>query len=276
MSEVSSQKSSRPHLKGIKVSTETHARLEEIAKANKCTYGKEASIPNLLNQISDGRLQVSKLKNVYTSSDSVVELEIDVIIDCNGVMKEISEKILKYKGNIHKAEAKQYNLKSSVNIALTIPSKTNLPQLARDLRKITFENVIKYNTEQQISQAHRMLDLANLYRYEKQNASNQYQPISVMDFKKSSIITDIVCTFGIEIIAQNKPGVLNLICSLLAERYVSIRSIKVDAISEISGRIEVLLGLTLEALESPNGIESIKKFILDLRHHDSIESVEHI
>jgi predicted regulator of amino acid metabolism with ACT domain len=264
----------------VKLSPEINQQIESIAKRYNCMYGDKPNLSELLQQIGDGRLNVVRQSLSAISPHPLIELEIEVLSDMNGILAEISGRIAKCRGNIYQAKADQHRFHRSIKVAVFIPDTTNLPRLIKDLREITFEDLQKFNTHKQQLQVLKTIAPEEARPYEilsKREGEHKmeefFRNVSP-DHKSRRMIVNISFVIGFQVTLDNQPGVLSALSHQISEKYISIRSISIITNPDQQSNLaEIYLGFNSETVASFDSIENIRKFIKGLKTLPFIRNV---
>jgi hypothetical protein len=138
-----------------RLSDEELALLKQTAQKLKVTYDGQPTIPGLIKEIARGRLVVTNALELSENHDAVshnslVDLDIEVISDANGVMVLIAKKICDVQGNIFYAHADGKRPKKNISIGLAIDEELHLVNLIKMIKSIKFSDISKFNNSEQL------------------------------------------------------------------------------------------------------------------------------
>jgi uncharacterized protein with ACT and thioredoxin-like domain len=283
----SSKRSARvPHL-----SDEEWTRLELLAKRLKVIHDGKPSIPGLIREIARGRFVVSSALELLErhddiSHDSLIELDIEVISDANGVMALIAKKISDVQGNIYFAKTEEQKHRKIIKIKLLVNEELYLLDLIKAIKDIKFSDIVEFNNSEQlirvaISLSQHYYDLGinenfaslmirnELYKYKKENNLDAFSNIK--------IVSNVVLTVGLKIKVRNKPGVLMKLSDWISKKYIPMKSVDVYPCSnKQDSQIHVYIGITSDMVDSFKHVGSIEKMISDLKKETFVINVERV
>lgn len=272
----------------VKISERDEQALKQIAERYGCIYNKKLSISSLLSQIADGRLKISKpelsfIKN-KASNIPLVELEIEVLSNLNGILAEISAKISKFEGNIYKSKAVEHSKNSHIKMAISIPQSHNLAEIVKSLYSITIENVLEFNKEDKLEKLLEIIDINQYQRYKEHKKNNSinlkikdFFHSSLIDYKSKKLVTNIVLIIGFQIVIDNQPGTLSKLAYKIAKKQISISSINIDFIPDQNQNlVNLFLGFGPVIDQVFQEIGNIQTFMRNLKNLDFVESVRQL
>ncbi|WP_334918546.1 hypothetical protein [Nostoc sp.] len=241
------------------MSEHVEQKLKQLAEENKCEYHGKPSISKLLSKIANGYLEIKKKSPLESELQCVplVQLEITVLSNLNGTIAEIANKLANFGVNIFQAKSKEDSnvIQLIVHIPEEIKNKKtqkrhNLIELFNSLQEINIKSIVNYNEYNKLEKLLFLLSTKARENYifyqerikaetkagkQKNKKTNEY--FSEGEFLKEyllefygsqSIVTNVNCMIGYEVIINNQTGTLAELTSKIAEKFFSIIYLEID------------------------------------------------
>lgn len=274
-------------VKRVTLNKSDELALKKIAEKHGCIYNKKLSISRLLYEIASGRLEItskqsSAIKSKYPN-EPLIELDIEVLSNLNGILAEITRKISDFNGNIYRAEAVENSINSHIKIDLSVPKSESLKILAKSLCDITIEKVIHFNTKDKLENLLKALDESQYSRYKATKGSKKNTKIEDYinsqnaDYLNEKIVKSVVIIVGLQILLDNKPGIFTLVAQKIAKEKVSISSINMDYLPDKNQNlVNLCLGFGPIIDQVFEEIGNMESFIRRLKTIDGVRSVKQL
>lgn len=258
-------------------------KIERTAKRYGCLHGNKPSVTKLLEKIADGRLSIISSLELVTSHEPLIELDIEVLSDSNGILSLISEKISLLGGNIYFAKADQRRMQSVVKMIFSMQDKSHFVPLLKSIQEITFNDIKKYNNDKQQVKIIKSFSPVEGATFEKMLEFGDFKSTQIpskniiFEFITKKMVTNIILTVGLQIVMDNRPGVLGSLSNWISSRYISIRSINVHPNNDgKTSQAELYVGITSDMIDSLDEFDTIKKLIISLKKQDFIHEVNQL
>ncbi|YAG16479.1 hypothetical protein NSTC745_05855 [Nostoc sp. DSM 114161] len=250
---------SATQVKRIRMSEDVEQKLKQLAEENKCEYHGKPSISKLLSKIANGYLEIKKKSPVESELQCVplVQLEITVLSNLNGTIAEIANKLANFGVNIFQAKSKEHS--NAIQLIVHIPEEIknqkthkrhSLIELFNSLQEINVERIINYNEYNKLEKLLSALSTKARENYifykerikaetktvkqknKKSNEDSSEEELLkeyLLEFYSSqSIVTNINCMIGYQVVINNQAGTLAELTSKIAEKFFSIIWLEID------------------------------------------------